>query len=102
MPYSATNYAHYPNTCTADVPRIKLASDTSAENLKYYYNSKTKATVDMIKSYLQTRPVLIAVCAKDFQYYNPTIKGVRTLKCSMSYSSSFRYLNHEVLLVGYT
>ncbi len=49
FPYTGTNYAYYPNTCTADVPRIKLATDTSAINLKYYYNTKTKATDDMIK-----------------------------------------------------
>lgn len=49
FPYTASNYAYYPNTCTADVPRIKLATDTSSIGLKYYYNSKIKATDDMIK-----------------------------------------------------
>lgn len=102
FPYTASNYSYYPSTCTASVPRLKLAADTSTIQLKYYYNAYTKTTDSLIISYLMTRPVLIAVCANDFQYYNPTKTGVRMLTCNKAYSTSSSYLNHEVLLVGYT
>ncbi len=81
---------------------MRLAADTSTIKLSYYYNSVTKATASRILSYLIVRPVLISVCADDFRYYNPTVTGKRMLTCSQTLSTNSGYLNHEVLLVGYT
>lgn len=72
----------------------KLVKISQSRQLVSYYGITDQT---FIKKVILKKPVNIAVCSADLQYYAPTQK-VRTLFCNVKNT----VLDHTVLLIGYT
>ena len=72
----------------------KLVKISKSRQLVSYYGITDET---FIKKVILKKPVNIAICSADLQYYAPTQKA-RTLYCNINNT----VLDHTVLLIGYT
>ncbi len=79
-------------------PTIAYQFSGIASTVVQYYKS-TRATDATLITYLLQRPIMIGVMGDDFLKYAPTATN-QVLTCRSSNSSE--YINHIVLLIGYT
>ena len=90
----------YSGMCSATVLYATFATSGSIS----YYSKKIKQTDSAIITQLLIRPLMVGVNANDWFNYYPSATTTdvtkKTLFCSSA--NSLGYINHAVLLVGYT